>query len=242
MKNKDFFYQQYNKINWRNQDKTKINSYINSHIIDSIILKHKKQTIRLFDIGFGIGLFFEMLDNKLGNDYESVILEGCEPAVTNFDYFKKKNEKVGWNENTLVRTHNLSFLNIASSNKFDFITAIYVFPNFLFDQLDEVVQKIYSLLDTGGKFILVVAEENYLKNKLDKETDLCIEKGTINYNGKKYEEVLHYTDIPEIGKVIDYNRSEAFYDHLFLKNGFKLISKETVNDSGFVSTLFVFEK
>ena len=37
MKNKEFFYQQYDKINWENQEKTKINSFVNNFIIKEII-------------------------------------------------------------------------------------------------------------------------------------------------------------------------------------------------------------
>lgn len=60
-KNRDFFYLQYNKIDWKNQEKTKINYFINEYIIDNIILKHQEESISLFDIGFGIGFFIKML-------------------------------------------------------------------------------------------------------------------------------------------------------------------------------------
>ena len=36
MKNKSFFYLQYNKINWENQEKTKINSNVNDFITKKI--------------------------------------------------------------------------------------------------------------------------------------------------------------------------------------------------------------
>ena len=68
MKNKDFFYLQYNKIDWKNQEKTKINSFINNYIIRNIILKHKGSDISVFDIGFGIGFFFKMLLPALGGN------------------------------------------------------------------------------------------------------------------------------------------------------------------------------
>jgi SAM-dependent methyltransferase len=242
MKNKDFFYQQYNKISWKNQDKTKINSLINNHIIDSVILKHKKPTLQIFDIGFGIGFFFKMLNGKFGDNYTSIKLEGCEPAITNSAYFKNKKGSIRWNKNISIKTYNTTFLETNPDGRFDFITAIYVFPSFVFDELDQVVKKAYSLLNDGGKFIIVVAEENYLKNKLEQETDLFIERNRITYDGKEYEEILHYTDIPEIGKVIDYNRSESFYNALFIKNNFRLTGKEKLNDSGFISTMFIFEK
>jgi hypothetical protein len=72
--------------------------------------------------------------------------------------------------------------------------------------------------------------------------DLFIEKNMVEYNGKEYEEVLHYSDIPEIGKVIDYNREERFYIDLFTKKGFKLSLKRDLDDNGFICTVFVFEK
>lgn len=241
MKNKDFFYQQYNKIDWKKQDSTKINFLINNYISDQIILKSNK-SFRLFDIGFGIGFFFEMINDKLTKQGLSAELVGCEPSIVNFNYFEKKRDVISWGKGVSVKAYNSTFLNINIDSKFDFVTAIYVFPNFVFSELDEVVKKIYSLLNVKGKFILVVAEENYLKNKLEQETDLCIEKTSVEYEGKTYEEVLHYTDIPEIGKVIDYNRSETLYNDLFLKNEFKFVTKEKINDSGFMSSLFVFEK
>ena len=53
MKNKNFFYLQYDKINWPNQEKTKINSFVNNFIIQEIILKKKGDEIKIFDIGLG---------------------------------------------------------------------------------------------------------------------------------------------------------------------------------------------
>ncbi|NQV91655.1 hypothetical protein HQ489_04220 [Candidatus Woesearchaeota archaeon] len=55
MKNKEFFYLQYNKVNWQNQEKTKINQFVNEYIIDHFIPKDKE--IKLFDIGFVCTLF-----------------------------------------------------------------------------------------------------------------------------------------------------------------------------------------
>ena len=64
----------------------------------------------------------------------------------------------------------------------------------------------------------------------------------IEFDGKNYKEILHYSDIPEIGKVIDYNREERFYIDLFEKNSFRLIKKENLGDSGFICTIFIFER
>ncbi len=62
------------------------------------------------------------------------------------------------------------------------------------------------------------------------------------YNDKKFKEILHYSDIPQIGKVVDYNREKAYYLDLFKNNHFALIRKENLNDNGFICTLFIFEK
>ena len=61
-------------------------------------------------------------------------------------------------------------------------------------------------------------------------------------NGKNYKEIIHYSDIPEIGKLIDYNREDRFYIDLFKKHKFKLTSKRELNDSGFIANVFVFQK
>ena len=78
------------------------------------------------------------------------------------------------------------------------------------------------MLKDGGKFVLVLAEEKYIENKLKTEQDLFIEKRNITYGGKQFKEWLHYSDIPKIGKLVDYNREEAYYLDLFKNNNFKL--------------------
>ncbi|MCR4279460.1 MAG: class I SAM-dependent methyltransferase [Candidatus Zambryskibacteria bacterium] len=142
----------------------------------------------------------------------------------------------------MINTYKKTFQDIETDKKFDFVTAIYVFPHFLSEDLDNVVKKIHLLLKGGGKFILVLAEEKYLESKLKTEQDLFIEKRNITYNGKQFKELLHYSDIPKIGKIVDYNREEAYHLNLFKNNNFNLIHKENLDDNGFVCTLFVFEK
>lgn len=241
MKNKDFFYLQYNKIDWKNQEKTKINSFINDYVIRNVISNHKGDSISIFDIGFGIGFFFKMLLSALEGKYKNILIEGCEPSRVNYDYFLKKKLKK-FSEGIVINTHKNTFQDTETDNKFDFVTAIYVFPHFLFEDLEGVVKKILSMLNSGGKFILVLAEEKYLENKLKTEQDLFIEKRNIAYNGKQFKEWLHYSDIPKIGKLVDYNREESYYLDLFKNNYFKLVHKENLNDNGFICTLFVFEK
>ncbi len=241
MRNKNFFYLQYDKINWENQEKTKINSFVNNFTIKEIISKKRDNSIKIFDIGFGIGFFIKMLYHELTKSYGNIVIEGCEPSLKNYDYFVKK-KPLSVRKGTKLKAYNKTFLEVQTNERFDFITAIYVFPHFASDELETTAKKIYSMLNEEGKFILVVANEKYLKEKLRDKRDLFIEKNMIYLDGKNYEEVLHYSDIQKIGKVIDYNREERFYIDLFEKNNFKLNDKKDLNDSGFICTVFIFEK
>lgn len=234
MKNKDFFYLQYDQIDWSMQEETKINFFVNNYIIDNIILKDKLNQISIFDIGFGIGFFIKMLLNKSKLD---LYVEGCEPSVKNYNYLLNNTPSVKY-----LKLHNKTFLDCKTDYKFNFITSIYVFPHLLKEELDLNVKKIYSLLKENGKFILVVANEKYLLKKLKDKKDLFIENDMIIYNNKEYMEILHYSDIPKIGKVIDYNREERFYLDLFKNNNFKLDLKQDLNDNGFICTIFIFSK
>ena len=240
MKNKNFFYLQYDRINWENQDKTKINASVNDFIIKKYISKKKGQKIKIFDIGVGIGFFIKMLYNNLRKKYKHTIIKGCEPSNKNYSYFLKKNFLIDAKDN--IKIYNKTFQEVQTNEKFDFVTAIYVFPHFTLEDLEKIVQKIYYILDKKGKFILVVANEKYLEKKLRDKRDLFIERNIIKINGKEYNEFLHYSDIPEIGKVIDYNREELFYIDLFEKNGFELNQKNNLNDNGFICTVFSFDK
>lgn len=240
MKNKKFFYLQYNKINWKNQAKTKLNENINQYIIDKIILEKDSRNLRVYDIGFGIGFFIEMLSRILAQMRNDFIIGGCEPSEKNFKYFEKRLRKIDIKNN--IEVTNNSYNDVKTNGKYDFITAIYVFPHILSDDLNETTKKIYFMLDSGGKFVLVVANESYLARKLKNEKDLFIENNEIELNKKKYKEILHYSDIPKIGKIIDYNREDALYEDLFQSNGFVLDRKEEIDDNGFLATIFVFEK
>ena len=138
MKNKNFFYQQYEKINWENQEKTKINSFVNKFIIQEIISK-KSSGIKIFDIGFGIGFFIKMLYKSLSPIYKDIVIEGCEPSKKNYNYFTKKPLKL--RKDVKLKTYNNTFLNTKTNERFDFITAIYVFPHFVSDELEETAKK-----------------------------------------------------------------------------------------------------
>jgi len=239
MKNKEFFYLQYDKVNWQNQEKTKINSFVNDFIIKEIILKKKGSNVKIFDIGFGIGFFLWMLEKNLPKSFKDITLEGCEPSYKNYKYFKQKPFDF---KKIKLRTFNNTFLETKTEVKFDFLTAVYVFPHFEFDELEETAEKINGMLNGNGKFILVVANEKYLKEKLKAKKDLFIEENTIKFNGKDHQEILHYSEVPQIGTIIDYNREEKFYVELFKEKGFNLESKIDLDDSGFICTVFVFGK
>ncbi len=240
MKNKEFFYQQYDKIRWENQEKTKINSFIYDYIVKEVVSKKKDSKLKIFDIGFGIGFFLRQLSRSLGRKYSNIVLEGCEPSYKNYRYFKSKPINIG--KGTSLRIYNKTFQDVQTDEKFDFVTSIYTFTAFVSEELEESAKKIYSMLDSGGKFVLVVADEKYLDEKLKAKRDLFIEKNTIELDGKKYKETLHYSEMPQIGTIIDYNREERFYLDLFKKHKFNLIEKKNLDDNGFICTIFVFEK
>ena len=87
MKNRDFFFQQYDKINWVNQEKTNLNAAVYQFILDEIISK-VQTPFALFDIGSGIGFFIRMLKEKFGNN---IRIAGCEPSRKSYDYFARSN-------------------------------------------------------------------------------------------------------------------------------------------------------
>src|SRR3989339_453355 len=148
MKNKNFFYLQYDKINWQNQEKTKINALVNNYIINEIIAKKKNSNIKVFDIGFGIGFFMKMLYQKVFKTGKKMIIAGCEPSEKNYQFFLKKFLKDL--KSVEVKTYNSTFLNTKIDQKFDFITAIYVFPHFVPDEMDKTAKKINIMLEKGG--------------------------------------------------------------------------------------------
>jgi len=170
MKNKEFFYLQYDKVNWQNQEKTKINSFIYNFIIQNIVFKKKGDKIKIFDIGFGIGIFFQMLEKNLPKFFKNITLEGCEPSYKNYKNFQSKLLNL---KKVKLRTFNKTFLQTETNTKFDFLTSIYVSPHFAFDELKGVAKKISSMLNNEGKFILVVANEKYLEK-------IKIKKGTFH--------------------------------------------------------------
>lgn len=239
MKNREFFYNQYERLTWENQLETEQNKKANEWIIDEVLLKEDKSDLSIFDIGFGVGFFLKMCKDKLPAKFEKVKLSGVEPSVKNYEESKKV---LSGNSKITIETHNKTLLNAKINERFDVITSIYSFPEIIPEDLEETAKKINQILETGGKFVLVIANEKYLNKKLKEEKDLFIEKGKIELGGKEYEEILHYADIPKLGTVIDFNREEEYYEDLFKKYGFDLKKKHELDDHGFVSSIFVFEK
>ena len=180
-----------------------------------------------------------MLEKNLPKFFKDISLEGCEHSYKNYNNFKSKTFNL---KKIKLRTFNKTFLDTKTDTKFDFITSIYVFPHIADDELKETAKKIHSMLNNEGKLILVVANEKYLEEKLKAKKDLFIEKNSIEFDGEQYKEILHYSEIPQIGTIIDYNREEKFYMDLFKKNGFSLTEKKDLDDMGFICTIFVFKK
>jgi SAM-dependent methyltransferase len=234
MNNPDFFFQQYNKIDWTNQENTHLNLSVNQFIINDLLPK-PETTLSLFDIGSGIGFFIGMLKEKYNN---SITIEGCEPSEKSYDFFQNNTTL----DKTNITIYPDTFQNLSIDKKFDFITAIYVFPHFVEADLIKVVQKISQMLNDKGQFIMVVSNEEYLRNKLKTKKDLFIEENIIEFNGKKYEEYLHYVQIPGMGTVIDYDREEDYYKNLLEENGLKLVKKDNLNSDEYICTVFTFEK
>jgi len=232
-------YLQYNLLNWPVQSQSRLNFYVHQFIIDKVIYAQQRSKTKVFDIGFGIGMLFKMLCDHLDGEIE-LRMEGCEPSGKNYRYFTNNPPKLC--RGAEIKTHNNSFLDTQTDQKFNYITGIYVFPHFLQKDLETAVRKIYGMLEQTGQFILVVANEDFLKEKLRSTKDLIIERIFFEYHGEKYEEILHYSDIPEIGRILDYNREENYYLHLFRNNGFELVEKNILEDNGFICTVFVFLK
>lgn len=234
--NRQFFYEQYNKISWANQEKTKTNFDISRFIIQNIIAGKKGSIIKVFDIGFGIGAFIKMLSKALSPAYKEIIIEGCEPSTKNYNFFINKQAKL----KQKVKAYNAPFLAAKTDEKFDFITAIYVFPHFLPDELKSTAEKISLMLKPGGKFIMAVASEARTRKKLEERKDLLIKQDTICLFGKKYKQVLHYSEIKGMGTVVDYNREDRLYIDLFKKQGLRLAMKKDLKE--YESAVFVFQK
>lgn len=240
MYKKDFSHLQYEHLDWKEQQKTNLNSKVNQYLIKKILLKKQGKEISIFDIGFGIGLFLQQLNESLPVHYSQIQLEGCEPSSRNFNHFIETG--LFTKEQVALKVFNQPFGAVNTNSIFDFLTAIYVFPHFSTDELIVTASKIYDMLQDRGKLMMVVANEAYLKEKLQANPALLIEQNNLLYNGREFREVLHYSEIPQIGTIIDLNREEAFYLSLFQDVGFSLVFRDTLDDNGFICTVLVFEK
>lgn len=241
MHSKEFLYLQYNELNWAHQAQTDLNGFINEFITDEIISVRQAAELKVFDIGFGIGAFIRMLIEKTSG-HSALVIEGCEPSEKNYSYFA--NTPLPLREGVSLKTYPEPFLLIETGQKFDFITAIYVFPHIAQDELAATAKKIHSMLEPGGRFVMVVANEHYLKERLtnEREAYTLLEKTEIDIKGRSYTEFMHYTDIPGIGRILDYSRGENLYLDLFQDNGLSLFLKKDLEDSGYVCSVYVFQK
>jgi len=241
LSDKVFLYQQYNELDWPQQEKTNMNGFINAFIIDQIIFAKQTLKIKIFDIGFGIGAFIRMMIEKTKENTE-LFIEGCEPSEKNYHYFS--NTALPLRTGIRLKTHPDTFLETQTEEKFDFITAIYVFPHIPAEDMKGTMKKIHSMLVTDGQFIMVVVNEQYLKEQLKSNTEVFtfLKKTEISCNGKTYPEYVHYTDLPGIGRILDYSREENYYIDLFRKNGLCLVQKNELEDSGYVCSVLVFRK
>jgi 2-polyprenyl-3-methyl-5-hydroxy-6-metoxy-1,4-benzoquinol methylase len=241
LSDKAFLYQQYNELDWPQQEKTNMNGFINAFIINQIIFAKQSLKIKIFDIGFGIGAFIRMMIEKTKENTE-LFIEGCEPSEKNYHYFS--NALLPLRAGIRLKIHPNTFLQTQTEERFDFITAIYVFPHIVKEELSVTAKKIHAILEPGGSFIMVVANEKYLKEKIHtgRSAYTLLQQTQIEYDGKKYVEYLHYTDLPGIGRILDYSREENFYIDVFRKNGLCLVQKNDLEDSGYVCSVFEFRK
>ena len=232
-------HEQYNEIDWRNQEKTGINSLVNDQIIDYIVKREIGSSISLFDIGFGVGFFLKRFSERVRDKYKSVYIEGCEPAKKSYEHLLKNPIK-----GVEFKIYPDLFLETKVSTKFDIVTAIYVLPAIVFNDLEATVRKINSLLKPGGRFVCVITSEVSFKSdqKNDKDLFNLIEKQTRVFKGKSYTELFHKSFLPGIGYVYDYNRDQVLYEDMFTKNGFILEKKEDVHDGYFMNALLIFQK
>lgn len=234
---KDFRYTQYDDLNWASQESSHINGQLNQHLIDTIIAQKKNQDIRLYDIGFGIGFFFNMLMKRLPKHFSNIHLAGCEPSEKNYNHFQASALNTGE-----IEAEQADFLSTSAKQAFNFITAIYVFPHLTAAEVIASAQKIHTMLDEGGSFIMVVADEAYVDEKLKTKPHLVLDSTITTFKGKEYREILHYSEIPQIGAIIDYNRENGFYTDVFDNHGFHLQQLEAFEDHGFLCSIFTFIK
>ena len=176
-------------------EKTKVNFEIFKAIGRYIKSQHRGP-LAIFDIGCGIGSLFDLLTHELRKQND-VIFEGCEPSAVNYGYFLKKAQST-FKKSTKITVKNTDFLSVITKTKFDFITAVYVFPHFIAEQLPMTARKIHTMLKSHGRFLLVVANESYLRNRLQSEKKIFIEKNTLLFHKRKFEEWMHYSDIRQL--------------------------------------------
>jgi SAM-dependent methyltransferase len=116
---------------------------------------------KLLDLGCGPGLYAERFCNQ---GYE---VTGIDFSIRSINYAKEK-AKVG---NKNIKYHNKNYLEIDYNNEFELITLIYCDLGVFSDlQRDTLLQKVYSALKDGGKFIFDVFTPNNYEVKVESNT------------------------------------------------------------------------
>ncbi len=242
MKNNDFLFSQYEEeVDWFKQEEANINAGINKYIIDEIVARKKSDSINLFDMGFGIGFFIEMFYERARDIYNNINIEGCEPSEKSFSEFKK--EKIKLKDDHCLNLQNSFFLDLKEEGgRFDVLTSVYVFNCLKFGELEENFNKISSMLKRKGLFFLVVSSDNCFLERVKKDQDLIIKEREIEFQGNKYREITHYTDLEGLGRIVDCNRETDLYIDMAKKKGLFLIEKQEVFDNNLISSVLIFEK
>ena len=115
-----------------------------------------------------------MLNSKLYGKYKKVTLAGCEPSEKNYNYFVKK--LLSKKSNVELKLYKNTFQNLKLKEKFDFITAIYVFPHFEYHDLKNVAE-IKDSGNLNSRFCIVDGKDLLfmLMRLLNLWKKLCLE-------------------------------------------------------------------
>ncbi len=232
------FYQQYDAVEWSAQMGTHLNRKIYERII-AHIKKNPSTELSLFDMGFGVGYFLSMLYDAFKDKYNHLLLAGCEPARKSYDYFVTHAPPASENKLSLS---NDAFLEVHNEQKFDFVTAIYVLPNFSEELMPSVVRKICSLLKSEGEFIFATTQFQFIEQAISRHPSRVLKDAHFEYNGSLYRETLHWTELPGVGRIKDYNRERRYYLDLFKNGDFDLLQIEEFESDGFPTEIYYFQK
>ncbi len=172
------------------------------------------------DIGCGSGWSAEKF-SKLGSKWE-----GLEPSSSHFEIAHKVHPKF----NIL----NITFEEYNTYSHFDCVIALMVFSHI--KDVRKSFEKIFSLLNKGGTFIIICSTYHDEANRVER-------------NGRKYEvEVIddnQYVDKAIVGAygIADINRKSEYYINEAVSSGYSLVKHLKVEDIGYSpKDLFIFSK